>query len=108
MKQNVLTFQLFNSGSHYAGTERMMTMGNSTKVRKKQGKEKNIEDEFSPTVRRIIKRKISLLSDFGVVTRKNQKEYTSLFEKELEDISDPVLAQHKADRISYQIIAEND
>lgn len=103
-----MTFQLLNSGSHYAGTERTRTMGNGTKVRKKQGKEKNIEDEFSPTIRRIIKKKISLLSDFRVVTRKNQKEYTSLFEKELEDISDPIIAQRKADCIAYQIIAEND
>ncbi len=80
-------------------------MKKTAESRKTQGKG-NIKDEFSPTIRSIIKKKISLLSDFRVVTRKNQEEYTSLFEAELENISDPALAQRKADCIAYQIIDE--
>lgn len=106
MKQNALAFILFNLGFHYAGTERTRFMRNSTESRKKKGKG-NIKEEFSPTIRSIIKKKISLLSDFRVVTRKNQEEYTSLFEAELGNISDPALAQRKADCIVYRIIDEN-
>lgn len=58
------------------------------------------------TIDGIIKEKISLLTDFAIVSKANKDKYTALFEYELEGMRDINMAQMKADRIALNFIEQ--
>ena len=58
------------------------------------------------TIDGIINEKISLLTDYAIVSKANRDKYTALFENELKGINDISVAQMKADRIALNYIEE--
>lgn len=62
---------------------------------------------MNKALEKVVKEKISLLKDFGVVTRKNREIYTSLLEKELSPVAnDKGKLRRKADCLAESIILE--
>ena len=58
-------------------------------------------------MKNIIKKKLSLLRDFGVVNRKNMEEYSSMFERELSPVAnDKEKLLRKADCLAERLILD--